>query len=131
MNPQLASFYIYDECFRFQVWFVMTALTLISILTEGDIDLSREMLYKTIWVILLAHILLYFFQELSFTVGTVAENDLGNLIRLNYSRGISYFLWISSELAIISADVQEVLGATIALKILFHLNMYVGKNIYV
>lgn len=88
------------------------------------------MLYKTIWVILLAHILLYFFQELSFTVGTVAENDLGNLIRLNYSKGISYFLWISSELAIISADVQEVLGAAIALKILFHMNMYVGKCLY-
>lgn len=92
----------------------------------GDIDLSREMMYKTIWVVLLAHFLLYFFQEVAFTVGTVAENDLGNLIRLNYSRGISYFLWISSELAIISADVQEVIGATIALKILFNLNLYAG-----
>ena len=85
------------------------------------------MLFKSIWVIVLAHILLYFFQEMSFVVGTVSKTDLGNLIRLNYSRRMSIFLWFSSELAIISADVQEVIGATIALKVLFNLNLYAGK----
>ena len=89
------------------------------------------MYYKAIWVILLAHILLFFFQEMSFVVGTVSGTDLGNLIRLNYSRKMSLFLWFSSELAIISADVQEVLGATIALKILFNFNLYVGKPLLI
>ena len=89
------------------------------------------MYYKAIWVILLAHFLLYFFQEMSFVVGTVSGNDLGNLIRLNYSREMSIFLWFSSELAIISADVQEVLGATIALKILFNFNLYIGILFFV
>jgi NRAMP (natural resistance-associated macrophage protein)-like metal ion transporter len=97
---------------------------------QGDIDLSREMYYKSIWVIVLAHVLLYFFQEMSFVVGTVSKTDLGNLIRLNYSRKMSIFLWLSSELAIISADVQEVIGATIALKVLFSLNLYVGNFIH-
>ena len=88
------------------------------------------MLYKSLWVIVLAHVLLYFFQEMSFVVGTVSGCDLGNLIRLNYSKKMSIFLWLSSELAIISADVQEVIGATIALKILFNLNLYIGMSIH-
>jgi NRAMP (natural resistance-associated macrophage protein)-like metal ion transporter len=88
------------------------------------------MLYKSLWVIVLAHVLLYFFQEMSFVVGTVSGTDLGNLIRLNYPRKMSIFLWLCSELAIISADVQEVIGATIALKILFNLNLYIGKSTY-
>jgi NRAMP (natural resistance-associated macrophage protein)-like metal ion transporter len=96
---------------------------------QGDIDLSREMLYKSLWVVVLAHVLLYFFQEMSFVVGTVSKHDLGNLIRLNYSKKMSIFLWLSSELAIISADVQEVIGATIALKVLFNLNLYIGQKI--
>lgn len=86
------------------------------------------MYYKTIWVITLAHLLLYFFQEMSFTVGTISGTDLGNLIRLNYSRKMAIFLWFSSELAIIAADVQEVLGATIAMKILFGCNLYFGET---
>lgn len=37
-----------------------------------------------------------------------------------------YFLWLSQELAIIAADVQEVLGAVIGLKILMNVNNIVG-----
>ena len=85
------------------------------------------MYYKAIWVITLSHILLYFFQEMSFTVGTISGTDLGNLIRLNYPKSTAIFLWFSSELAIIAADVQEVLGATIALKVLFNCNLYLGR----
>jgi natural resistance-associated macrophage protein len=96
---------------------------------QGDIDLSRDMHYKSIWVILLAHVLLFFFQEMSLTVGTVSGQDLGNLIRLGYSKKMAIFLWLSSELAIIGADVQEVLGSAIALKILLQINYYWGLAI--
>ena len=64
---------------------------------------------------------------MSFIVGTIAETDLGNLIRLNYSRQMSIFLWVCFELAIIAADIQEILGATIALKIMFGVNYYLGN----
>ena len=94
---------------------------------QGDIDLSRDMHYKAIWVIFVAHVLLFFFQEMSIIVGTASEKDLANLIRLNYSKRLSIFLWFSSELAIISADIQEVLGGVIALKVLFNLNFYIGN----
>ena len=88
------------------------------------------MKYKALWVLFLAHFLLFFFQELAFTVATVAGKDFGNLVRLNYAPGMKYFLWISSELSIIAADIQEVIGAAIAINILTGLNMVVGSLLY-
>ena len=61
--------------------------------------------YKTIWVVLISHILLYFVQEMAFVVSVRSGIDLANLIRLNYSRRISIFIWLSQEIAIISADI--------------------------
>ena len=86
---------------------------------QGDIQVAQDMHYKSIWVLFFSHILLYFFQEMSIKVGVFAGKDLGQLIRINYSVKIKYFLWICSELAIIAADIQEMIGAAIALKLLF------------
>ena len=92
----------------------------------GDIQIAQSMSFKASWVILMAHFLLYFFQELSFVVSVRSGNDLAQLIRLNYPNGLKLFIWISSELAIISADVQEILGAAIALNILTGLSNLIG-----
>ena len=63
---------------------------------------------------------------MAFTLGVITNNDLGQLIRVNYSRKISIIIWLTQELAIISADVQVVLGASIALEILIGLNKLIG-----
>ena len=92
----------------------------------GDIQAAQEMHYKSIWVILLSHILLYFVQEMAVIVSCMSGNDMGNLIRLNYSKNLKIFIWLSSEIAIISADIQEILGAVIAIKLLTGLNFNFG-----
>lgn len=92
----------------------------------GDIQAAQEMNYKSIWVILVSHILLYFVQELAVIVSCMSGNDMGNLIRLNYSWNLKIFIWISSEIAIISADIQEILGAVIAVKLLTGLSFNFG-----
>ena len=97
----------------------------------GDINVAQEMSYKGIWVITMAHILLYFFQELAFVVSCKSGNDLGQLIRLNYQSKTKYFIWLSSELAIISADIQEVLGAVIAFNLLTGISNLVGIPIII
>ncbi len=97
----------------------------------GDIQIAQDMHYKSIWVILLAHFLLYFVQELAFVVGCVAEHDLGELIGLNYPWKIKIFIWLSSEFAIIAADIQEILGAVIALKILLGISVNFGIPIII
>jgi len=45
---------------------------------------------------------------------------------LNYSKPIYLFIWLSSEFAIIASDIQEILGATIGLSLLFGLNQYLN-----
>ncbi len=61
--------------------------------------------YKTIWVVLFGHVLLYFVQEMAFMLAVYSEKDLGQLIRLNYTPFWKKFVWIFQEIAIISADI--------------------------
>ena len=59
---------------------------------------------------------------MAFVVGVQSGRDLGNLIRLNYSKKMKIFIWLTQEFAIIAADVQEILGAVIGLGILTGIN---------
>jgi NRAMP (natural resistance-associated macrophage protein)-like metal ion transporter len=106
-------------------WKVIGSAVLISIACidpgnlQGDIQVSQVMGYKSIWVLFFAHIMLYFFQEMAIMIGCQSSQDLGKQISQSYSKLTAYFIWFSAELAIIAADVQEILGASIALKLLF------------
>lgn len=106
-------------------WKIIGSAILISIACidpgnlQGDIQVSQAMGYKSIWVLFFSHIMLYFFQEMAIMIGCQSSQDLGKQISQSYSKVTAYFIWFSAELAIIAADVQEILGASIALKLLF------------
>lgn len=90
---------------------------------QGDVQVAQNMHYKSIWVLLFSHALCYFFQEMSIQVGVYSGKDLSQLIRLNYSPAMKYFIWVCSEIAIIAADIQELIGASIALNLLFGISL--------
>jgi natural resistance-associated macrophage protein 2 len=48
------------------------------------------------------------------------------LIRQYYSRPVATAFWIITEIAIIGADIQEIVGTAIALKIIFGFPLWVG-----
>lgn len=98
---------------------------------QGDIQVSQAMGYKSIWVLLFAHIMLYFFQEMAIMIGCQSTQDLGRQISQSYSKPTAFLIWFSAELAIIAADVQEILGASIALKLLFGLSNLSGLPIII
>jgi len=106
-------------------WKVVGSAILISIACidpgnlQSDIKVSQAMGYKSIWVLFFSHIMLYFFQEMAIMIGCQSSQDLGKQISQSYQKRTAYFIWFSAELAIIAADVQEILGASIALKLLF------------
>lgn len=89
---------------------------------QGDIQVAQEMSYKAIWVLLFAHVLLYFFQEMSIDLAAYGEKDLATQIGRRFSKGGKYFIWITSEMSIIAADIQELLGTSIAMKLLFNID---------
>ena len=82
--------------------------------------------YKLMSVIMLANLTAIFLQALSAKLGIVTGRDLAQACHDAYSRPVSIFLWLSAEIGIIACDVAEVIGAGIALNLLFHIPLIVG-----
>ena len=58
--------------------------------------------------------------------GDRGRRDLAQACRETYPRSISFSLWFLCEIAIAACDLAEVLGAAIALNLLFHLPLLIG-----
>lgn len=54
------------------------------------------------------------------------RNNRNRVIRENYDRRLSMFLWVSAEISIVACDVQAVICTAIALNILFKWPLWVG-----
>lgn len=65
-------------------------------------------------------------QILAARLGVVTGKHLAQLIRQNYSRKLSFVIWLFSQLAIIGSDIQEIIGTAIALKIIFNFSLWIG-----
>lgn len=91
---------------------------------EGDMDLSYKLKYNSLWVLLLSHIILYFYQECALTIGAITNKDIATLTTFFYDREVIIIIWLLIESALIAADVQEIMGASIALNGLFSINIY-------
>ncbi|MBB4199301.1 hypothetical protein CCR94_21335 [Rhodoblastus sphagnicola] len=77
-------------------------------------------------VVILSGLVAIGFQLLAARQGLAANADLARMIRLRWGFRAAFPLWIAMEIAIIATDVAEVLGAALALAILFHLPLPVG-----
>src|SRR6266550_3354411 len=77
--------------------------------------------YTLLSVILLSNLMAVLLQGLASKLGIVTGRDLAQACRDHYSRGTNIALWILCELAIAACDLAEVIGAAIALNLLFGL----------
>src|SRR5579862_2071184 len=75
--------------------------------------------YQLLWVLVLSNLMAILLQTLAARLGIVSGRDLAQACRESYPRAISNALWVLCEIAIAACDVAEVLGAAIALKLLF------------
>jgi manganese transport protein len=74
----------------------------------------------------LSNLMAILLQTLSARLGIVTQRDLAQACRETYPRPISYALWFLCEIAIAACDLAEVLGAAIALNLLFHIPLLTG-----
>ncbi|HEY2013296.1 MAG TPA: Nramp family divalent metal transporter, partial [Bryobacteraceae bacterium] len=65
-------------------------------------------------------------QTLSARLGIVSGRDLAQACRETYPRRMNLALWGLCEIAIAACDLAEVLGAAIALNLLFHIPLLAG-----
>ena len=82
--------------------------------------------YRLLSVVLLSSLMAMFLQSLAAKLGIVSGRDLAQACRDAYGKKASVFLWLSAEIAIVACDIAEVIGAAIALNLLFHVPMVLG-----
>jgi manganese transport protein len=85
--------------------------------------------YTLLSVIMLSNFMAILLQALAARLGIASGRDLAQACRDSYSRPVTIFLWILCEIAIAACDLAEVIGAAIALNLLFHLPMIWGVMI--
>ncbi len=85
--------------------------------------------YLLLSVILISNFTAILLQYLSLKLGIVTGRDLAQACRDHYSRPVTIFLWILTEIAIAATDLAEVIGSAIALNLLFGIPVVYGTII--
>jgi manganese transport protein len=82
--------------------------------------------YTLLSVIMMSNLMAILLQSLSARLGIASGRDLAQACRDAYSRRTTLVLWVLCEIAIAACDLAEVLGAAIALQLLFNLPLIWG-----
>lgn len=85
---------------------------------EGDLQSGAIAGYSLLWLLMWATAMGLLVQLLSARLGVASGRHLAELCRDEYPRWARLVLWVMAELALIGADIQEVIGSAIAIKIL-------------
>lgn len=85
---------------------------------EGDLQAGAIAGYSLLWLLMWATAMGLLIQLLSARVGVATGRHLAELCREEYPPWARYLLWFMAELALIGADIQEVIGSAIAIQIL-------------
>src|SRR5881409_277253 len=82
--------------------------------------------YTLLSVIMLSNFMAILLQALAARLGIASGRDLAQACRDSYSRPVTIVLWVLCEIAIAACDLAEVVGAAIALNLLFHIPLLWG-----
>ncbi|KAG5033998.1 hypothetical protein JHK87_008908 [Glycine soja] len=85
---------------------------------EGDLQAGAIAGYSLLWLLMWATFMGLLIQLLSARVGVATGRHLAELCRDEYPNWARLVLWFMAELALIGADIQEVIGSAIAIQIL-------------
>src|ERR671939_2097004 len=82
--------------------------------------------YRLLSVIMISNLMAILLQALAARLGIASGRDLAQACRDSYSRPTTIVLWVLCEIAIAACDLAEVIGAAIALNLLFGLPLIWG-----
>ena len=87
--------------------------------------------YLLMSMILISSLIAMLLQYMAAKLGIVSQMDLAQAIRARTSKSLGIILWIMTEFAIMATDIAEVIGAAIALYLLFHIPLVIAVFITV
>src|SRR6201995_4188483 len=94
-----------------------------------DLDGGAHYGYRLLWVLVMSNAMAVLLQTLGARPGIVTGRDLAQACRETYPRPVNITLWLLCEIAIVACDLAEVLGAAIALNLLFHIPLLIAVAI--
>ncbi|KAI4389193.1 hypothetical protein MLD38_001445 [Melastoma candidum] len=93
---------------------------------ETDLQAGANHGYELLWVILIGLVFALIIQSLAANLGVTTGKHLAEVCKAEYPRPIRYCLWLLAEVAVIAADIPEVIGTAFALNILFRIPLWSG-----
>ncbi|KAI8381421.1 natural resistance-associated macrophage protein-domain-containing protein [Radiomyces spectabilis] len=133
IKPEIDTGDVSDACFSFKkLWKYAGPGLLMSIAyldpgnLESDLQSGAIAGYRLLWLLFWAHVIGLIFQLLSARLGTITGRHLAQLIRESYSKPMTITLWTFAQVAIIGADIMEIVGTAVALHILLNLPLWAG-----
>src|SRR5476649_2227535 len=91
-----------------------------------DLEGGAKFGYRLLWVLVMSNAMAILLQTLGARLGIVTGRDLAQACRETFPRAVNVTLWFLCEIAIVACDLAEVLGAAIALNLLFHIPLLVA-----
>lgn len=85
---------------------------------ESDLQSGATAGYALLWLLMWATVMGLLIQKLAARLGVATGSHLAELCREEYPVWARLVLWVMTEVAIIGADVQQVIGSAIAFRIL-------------
>eukprot|EP00937_MAST-01D_sp_MAST-1D-sp2_P005182 g5182.t1 len=92
----------------------------------SDLQQGAYTEYQLLWVLWWSTVAGWVLQVLSARLGVVTGMDLAQVCRREMPRWVVHNLFFQIELAVIGADIQEVLGSAVALRVLFGIPLWGG-----
>jgi len=94
-----------------------------------DLEGGARYGYTLLSVIMISNLMAILLQALAARLGIASGRDLAQACRDSYSKPTTIVLWVLCEIAIAACDLAEVIGAAIALNLLFGLPLIWGVTL--
>mmetsp|Transcript_5872 Transcript_5872/g.14011 ORF Transcript_5872/g.14011 Transcript_5872/m.14011 type:complete len:555 (+) Transcript_5872:46-1710(+) len=93
---------------------------------EADLQCGALFNYSLLWALLVSTLMGLGMQLVAMRLGTVTRRHLAVHCRDHYPKQVRIALWLATELAIVGSDIQEVIGCSIGLELMFGFPLWIG-----
>nr|XP_023885798.1 metal transporter Nramp5-like [Quercus suber]POE69191.1 metal transporter nramp5 [Quercus suber] len=93
---------------------------------ETDLQAGADHKFELLWIVLVGLSFALTIQSRSANLGVASGKHLAEHCKAEYPTSVNYCLWILAEVAVIAADIPEVVGTAFALHILFKVPIWIG-----
>uniref|UniRef100_A0A7N2LZC7 Uncharacterized protein n=2 Tax=Quercus lobata TaxID=97700 RepID=A0A7N2LZC7_QUELO len=93
---------------------------------ETDLQAGADHKFELLWIVLVGPSFALTIQSRSANLGVATGKHLAEHCKAEYPTSVNYCLWILAEVAVIAADIPEVVGTAFPLHILFKVPIWIG-----